>query len=173
MNISLYDATVRGFIQTVDAVRQVMDVGLKHCSDTGLDLDEIVEARLAVDMLPLRFQIVSVIHHSVGAIEGVKKGVFSPPSGASAENYAALQAALTEASARLAAYSPEEIDALYGRDVVFELPNAKLPFAGQDFLLSFSIPNFHFHATTVYDILRSKGAPLGKRNYLGWLRLKK
>jgi Domain of unknown function (DUF1993) len=48
----------------------------------------------------------------------------------------------------------------------------KMPFVAEGFLLSFSLPNFHFHATTAYDILRSKGVPLGKRDYLGQLRLK-
>jgi hypothetical protein len=49
----------------------------------------------------------------------------------------------------------------------------KLPFTGGDFLLSFSIPNFHFHATTAYDILRTQGVPIGKRDYMGPLRMKR
>jgi uncharacterized protein len=172
MNISLYDATVRGFIQTVSAVQGFMERGLKHLPESGFDLSEVVETRLFADMLPFRFQILSVIHHSVGAIEGAKNGVFSPP-GDSSLDYAGLHDAITEASAKLKSYSQEEINALYGREVVFQLPNAKLPFAVEDFLLSFSIPNFHFHATTAYDILRMKGLPLGKRDYLGRLRVKR
>jgi hypothetical protein len=56
--------------------------------------------------------------------------------------------------------------------VIFEFRNTRLPFTAEEFLLSFSLPNFHFHATTAYDILRSKGVPLGKRDYLGALRLR-
>ncbi len=172
MNISLYDATLRGFIQTVDAARRFMERGFKHFSEAGLDANAIADARLIDDMLPFRFQIISVIHHSVGAIEGIKQGVFSPPPAGSVQDYVELQNALAQASATLASYTPEEINALYGRDVVFQLPQATLPFVAQDFLLSFSIPNLHFHAATAYDILRMKGVPLGKRNYLGQLRMK-
>jgi hypothetical protein len=56
--------------------------------------------------------------------------------------------------------------------VAFQFRDFKMPFVAEGFLLSFSLPNFHFHATTAYDILRSKGVPLGKRDYLGKLRLK-
>jgi hypothetical protein len=64
------------------------------------------------------------------------------------------------------------VNALEGQDVVFQFRDTKMPFVAEGFLLSFLLPNFHFHATTAYDILRSKGVPLGKRDYLGRLRLK-
>ncbi|MGH8176571.1 MAG: DUF1993 domain-containing protein [Steroidobacter sp.] len=172
MNISLYDATVRGFIQTVGAVQGFMQRGLTHRPEVGFDLDVLVATRLFPDMMPFRFQILSVIQHSVGAIEGAKNGVYLPPRDTEVD-YAGLLSAVSEASAKLQSYSPEEVNALYGRDMVFELPHAKLPFAAEDFLLSFSIPNFHFHAATAYDILRMKGVPLGKRDYLGRLRVKR
>ena len=56
--------------------------------------------------------------------------------------------------------------------MIFQLGERKLPFIVKDFLLTFSLPNFHFHAATAYDILRLKGVPLGKRDYLGRMRLK-
>jgi hypothetical protein len=56
--------------------------------------------------------------------------------------------------------------------VTFQFRDFKLPFTAENFLLSFSLPNFHFHATTAYDILRMKGVPLGKPDYMGQLRLK-
>ena len=68
--------------------------------------------------------------------------------------------------------SRQEVDALYGRDVTFQAGDMKLPFTAENFLLSFSQPNLFFHATTAYDILRHKGVPLGKRDFLGPLRLK-
>lgn len=173
MNISLHDVTVRNFIQTIDAVQGFMELGRKHFAEAGVDLSEVVEARLAPDMLPFRFQIFSTIRHSVGAIESARKGVFTPPADEASVDFAGLQAAIADASAKLKAYSPEEVNALCGGDVLFDLPNMKLPFKTEDFLLSFSIPNIYFHATTAYDILRMKGAPLGKRDYLGRLRLNK
>ena len=59
-----------------------------------------------------------------------------------------------------------------GKDVVFSMKDVTIPFVAEDFLMSFSIPNFHFHATTTYDILRMKGVTLGKRDYLGKLAIK-
>ena len=59
-----------------------------------------------------------------------------------------------------------------GAEIIFEFRKNRLPFTAEGFLLSFSLPNFYFHATTAYDILRSKGVPLGKRDYLGALRMK-
>jgi hypothetical protein len=64
------------------------------------------------------------------------------------------------------------VNTLEGKDVVFEVRDMKLPFTAEGFLLSFSLPNFYFHATTAYDILRTKGVPLGKRDFLGKMRLK-
>ena len=123
-------------------------------------------------MLPLRFQIVSVAHHSRGAMEAAKNGVFVPPSGKPGLDFPALQALVTEASSELAKLTPEAVNVLVGRDVTFKLGDRALPFTVEDFLMSFSLPNFFFHATTAYDILRHKGAPLGKRDFLGKLKLK-
>ena len=74
--------------------------------------------------------------------------------------------------AKLKAMSPDEVNALSGKDVVFQMRDFKVPFTAENFILSFSLPNFHFHATTTYDILRTKGVPLGKRDYMGALRMK-
>jgi hypothetical protein len=79
---------------------------------------------------------------------------------------------VTEARDELSALTPEAVNALVGRDVTFKLGDRALPFTAEDFLMSFSLPNFFFHATTAYDILRQKGAPLGKRDFLGKLKLK-
>jgi hypothetical protein len=68
--------------------------------------------------------------------------------------------------------TPAEVNGLAGKDVTFQIRDFKLPFTAENFFLSFSLPNFHFHATTGYDILRMKGVPLGKRDYMGNLRLK-
>ncbi len=62
---------------------------------------------------------------------------------------------------------PDEINALEGNDMRFEMGDLKIPFTTAGFILSFSFPNFYFHATTTYDILRWKGAELGKMDFLG------
>jgi hypothetical protein len=172
MAFSLYDATVANYLQTLGAVSGFLDRGLAHFKEHGVDPQEIVEARLVGDMLPLRFQITSVVHHSRGAIEGVEKGEFHPPGGPAIHDYVALQALVTDARDALTKLAPETINALAGRDVIFHLGDRKLPFTAEGFLMSFSLPNFYFHATTAYDILRLRGVPLGKRDFMGRLRLK-
>jgi uncharacterized protein len=172
MAFSLYDATVANYLQTLGAVSGFLDKGLAHFREKGFDPAEIVEARLAPDMLPLRFQIVSVAHHSRGAMEGAKSGVFAPPAPKPDLDYAALQALVTEARSELSALKPESVNALGGGDVTFKIGDRALPFTTEDFLMSFSLPNFFFHASTAYDILRHKGAPLGKRDFLGKMKMK-
>ena len=172
MAISLYDVSVGSFLQTLGGVSGFLDRGLAHCRDNNIDPEEIVETRLYGDMLPFRFQIVSVAHHSAGAIEGVKKGAFSPPTEARPLNYVELQGLVAEAREQLAKLTAAEVNALEGGDMLFQIRDFKLPFTAENFLMSFSLPNFYFHATTAYDILRSKGVPLGKRDFMGQLRLK-
>lgn len=172
MAISLYDITVGQYLQTVGAAAGFLDRGAKHCADEGANPDDLVGKRLAGDMLPMAFQIASVAHHSLGAINGVKAGVFGPPGQVAATTYADLQKIIADTEAGLKALTPDEVNALSGKDVVFELGAMKMPFTAEGFLLSFSLPNFYFHASTAYDILRANGVPLGKRYFLGSLKLK-
>jgi len=172
MATSLYDLSVANYLQTLGGVAGFLDRGLDHCRENDIDPNEVVETRLFADMLPFRFQIWSVRHHSLGAIEGVRKGVFTPPPELPLLDYAGLQKVVADARAALGELTAPEVNAFEGRDVVFQFRDFKMPFTAEGFLLSFSLPNFYFHATTAYDILRSKGVPLGKRDFMGPLRLK-
>ena len=172
MAISLYDVTVGQYLQIVDAAAGFLDRGLKYCTDEGANPDDLVGKRLAGDMLPLAFQIASVAHHSIGAIEGVKAGVSGPPGAMAATTYADLQKIIADAQTALRALTPDEVNGLAGKDVVFEMGAMKLPFTAEGYLLSFSLPNFYFHASTAYDILRANGVPLGKRYFLGAMKMK-
>jgi len=172
MALTLYDISVASYLQTLDAVKGFLARGLSHCSEAGVNPAEIVETRLWPDMNPFRFQIVTVAHQSLGAIDGIKQGVFSPPPPSGALTYADLQQLIAETRDKLAALTPAEVNSLAGRDVTFQVGDFKVPFTAEGFILSFSLPNFYFHATTAYDILRSKGVPLGKRDFLGAMRTK-
>ena len=172
MAITLYDLSVGCFLQTLGGVEGFLAKSLAHCQEKGIDLNEIVETRLFPDMAPFRFQIVAVAHHSAGALQGATAGAFGPPA-ASTADYAGLQKLVTDARTSLEALKPEEVNALEGKDVIFSVRDMKMPFKAEGFLQSFSLPNFHFHATTAYDILRQKGVPIGKRDYLGRLKLAK
>ena len=172
MGISLYDLSVTSYLQILGGVAGFLEKGLKHCTDNNVDPNGIVESRIYADMLPFQFQINSVAHHSLGAIEGLKKGTFSPPPPAPAQDYRALQHVVADTIEGLKRLTPAEVNALEGRDMTFQLRDFKLPFTAEGFIMSFSLPNFHFHAATAYDILRMKGVPLGKRDFMGQLRLK-
>ena len=172
MPFSLYDATVANFQQGLSALDQILGRAQTHFQQQDRPLSEIVDARLAPDMLPFSFQIVSAAHHSMGALQGARQGLFGPPSAPAGVDFASLQALVAQAREGLGQLSHDEVNALEGKEMVFQLGERRLPFLAEDFLLSFSVPNFYFHATTAYDLLRLHGMPLGKRDYLGRLRMK-
>jgi hypothetical protein len=172
MAISLYDVSVASYLQILGAVSGFLAKGREHCEKNGIDLGEVVETRLFPDMLPFRFQVISVAHHSLGAIRGIEAGVFGPPAYTPDSNYAALEKLVAETRTTLQGYKREAIDALESKDVQFKLGERGMPFIARDFVLSFSLPNFYFHAATAYDILRMKGTPIGKRDFMGMPRIK-
>jgi hypothetical protein len=171
LTISLYEASVASYLQVVPAVIKLLEKAAEHFDAQGVQRDEIADWRLHSDMLPMRFQIASVAHHSIGAIEGLRKGVFSPPPYDAKMDFAGLQAKLEKARADLLALQPDEINSLSGKPMEFVMGDLRLPFSTENFVVSFSLPNFHFHAATAYDILRHQGLPLGKRDFLGKLRI--
>jgi len=98
--------------------------------------------------------------------------VFSPDTTPPPDTFAALKSQVTETIAALDRIAPAEIESLIGRDMRFEFKDSRIDFNAEDFLLSFSQPQFYFHATTAYDILRWKGVTIGKRDFMGQLRRK-
>jgi hypothetical protein len=171
MTISLYDSTVTNFVQTLGAMEGFLAKGLAHFRENKIDPNEIVETRLYADMLPFRFQVVSAAHHALGDIRGAQAGEAGPPP-PSTLDYAGLQTLVADTIKGLQQLKPAEVNALEGKDVMFKVRDTKLPFTADGFLYSFALPNFYFHATTAYDILRMKGVPLGKRDFMGRMRMK-
>jgi hypothetical protein len=172
MTISLYDASVGTYQQILGAVGAFLEKGRSHCQANGIDLASLVETRLYPDMLPFRFQIVSVAHHSLGALKGIQAGVFAPPNPPTEYDYAGLQNLVKETLAGVGAFDAATVNGFAGKDVVFKIGDRAMPFTAENFVLSFSLPNFYFHASTAYDILRMKGVPIGKRDFMGRPRMK-
>ena len=184
MATSLYDLSVPTFLQTVRAVSGFLRRAAGQCAETGADPDDLVHARLIDDMAPFHFQIEALSHHSVWGIHAVMTGAFEPPALVGAQPFSGLQAMVDEAATALEAFTPAEVDARSGAalDITLSRPLGegdqdwrpweprRHPFTAETFLLSYSLPNFHFHAVTAYNILRSRGVPLGKRDYEGRLR---
>ncbi|MGH8217422.1 MAG: DUF1993 domain-containing protein [Steroidobacteraceae bacterium] len=172
MPVSLHAVTVVSWRQTLGAVAGLIAKAEAYCKDKGLAPNELIQARLAPDMLPFAYQVKSTAVHSVGAIEGVRRGVFSPDMTPAPETFPALNAFIAETQRALEAVTAAEVESFIGRDMRFEIGERRIEFTAENFLLSFALPNFYFHATTAYDILRGKGAPIGKRDFMGALRSK-
>lgn len=170
MALTLYDATVGTYKQILGSIEGVLSKGREHCEASGIDLNDVVETKLIDDMLPFRFQVISVAHHSLGAMKGVEAGEFGPPSMGD-QDYGALQSLVGEALAGLDEYPEDKVNGFLGKEMVFKMGSMTMPFIAEDFLLTFSLPNFYFHATTTYDVLRMKGTTIGKGDFLGRMRL--
>lgn len=170
MPTSLYDMSVPTFLQTVCAVGGFLDRAAAHCAECGADPDDFVDARLFADMAPFHFQIECVAHHSVWGLEAMREGVFAPPALVGPVPFRDLRAMIAEAEAALKAFTPDEVNGWSGKELDLKIGPRRLAFTPETFFLSFSLPNVHFHAVTAYGILRTRGVPLGKRDYEGRLR---
>ena len=172
MAISLYAATIPSYLQILGAVGRLLETAEAFCAEKGLSHAQLLEARLAPDMQPFTYQVKSTIVHSLGAIEGVRRGSFSPDVTEPPATFEALKARIAATVAALEALRPEELESFIGRDMRFVSSTRQLDFSAESFLLSFAQPNFYFHATTAYDILRWKGVGIGKRDFTGRLRVR-
>ena len=172
MAFSLYAATIPSYQQILGSVSGLLVKAEAFCAEKSINHDDIIQARLTPDMLPFAYQVKSTAVHSLGAIEGVRKGVFSPDMAPPPESFAALKSRIAETLAALEAIEAAEVDAFIGRDMRFAFGDRQIDYTAENFLLSFSQPNFYFHATTAYDILRWKGVPIGKRDFMGRTRAK-
>jgi uncharacterized protein len=170
MAISFYELTVPTFLQTVRAVSSFLDRAAEHCAQSESDPDDFVDARLFEDMAPFHFQIEAAWHHCVWGLEAARTGVFAPPALIGPVPFADLQAMMSSAQRSLEAMTVDEVNNWGGKKLDLEIGPRRLAFTSETFILSFTLPNFHFHAVTAYDILRSRGVPLGKRDYEGKLR---
>ena len=172
MTISLYDATIPGFQQGINAGVGLLAKAEKYCVDNGLEPSALLDAKLADDMLPFGYQVKALWQHSTMAIDGVRAGVFSPDRSPWPTSVVGLNDGLTSALGKLAAITGEEISSFVGRDMAFVMGERRMEFTADGFLMSFSKPNFYFHLTTAYAIMRNKGVSVGKMDFLGRPRLK-
>jgi hypothetical protein len=171
MAVTFYELSIATFLQTIDAVGSFLDRAVNHCNEIGADPDDFVRARLFEDMAPFHFQIEALAHHSVWGMEAVKSGVFGPPALVGPMPFSNLQAMIAEAKSTLEAFTPDDVNSWAAKDLDLQIGTRRLAFTSEKFILSFALPNFHFHAVTAYDILRTRGVPLGKRDYEGQLRI--
>jgi len=171
--VSLYELSVENFARVLNATIGFMQKSQTHAQSIGQDINQLVDQRLTEDMLPFSFQINSVRHHSLHAAQGLLNESFSPPEPLPSCDFSGLIDVLNIAHDQLMNISPEEIQAKAGGQVIFTMGSTVIPFTSENFVMSFSLPNLYFHATTAYDLLRMNGAPLGKKDFLGKMNIHK
>lgn len=170
MPLTLHAALMPGWLQLLGACRNWIDKAEAHCTDSEIAPADLIEARLIEDMFPFKYQVKSCAVHSLGAIEGVRRGTFSPDVSEPPATFDALRTRLDETIAALGEVTVEEMEGFFGKPLVFTIGSKfRLDFTAENFLLGFSRQNFAFHATTAYDILRSRGVGVGKGDFLGAL----
>tara|TARA_B100000886_G_C20355976_1_gene462998 strand:+ start:147 stop:668 length:522 start_codon:yes stop_codon:yes gene_type:complete len=172
MSIKINQASLETYKQILPAALQILNKAKAHFEETGTDLEDIVQARLYEDMAPFSFQVFSIVHHSVGALNALKSGEFGPPNMPENLDFVALHLLLEEAVNDLKNFSADEVDACSEQEVLFKMGSIEWPFSAESFILSFSLPNFYFHVTTMYDMLRMRGVSVGKLDFIGKMQLK-
>jgi hypothetical protein len=172
MTFSLHAATIPPYLQILGSVARLVDRAEAHCAETGAAPEDLIMAQLAPDMLPFTYQVKSTAEHSIGAILAVREGFATPSLARPPVTFAELKTRIADARAALTALDPAEVDGFLGKPVRFEFKDMKRDFTAENFLIGYAMPNFYFHATTAYDVLRHKGLQLGKRDFLGELPAK-
>ena len=168
MSLSLYEAIVPACQQILGGMSGLIDKAQAHVAEHGLADSELIEARLADTMWDLPWHARAVWVHSAFIINQLPTGEFSPDFTELPRSWDAMRAQIAQTQDELAEVTPEQLKEVADNTIAFVLGGKRLmEFSAQNFLLSFSQPNFYFHATTFYDILRHKGVPLGKRDFMG------
>lgn len=168
MSLSLYDAFVPGCQRTLTGMMGLIDKAEAHCTENGLEHSELIEARLAEGMWNLPWHVRACWVHSAYTLGLLPSGEFTPDFTDVPADFAAMRAMVDDAQAKLAAVNADHVEALSDQTIGFVLGRERLmEMTGQNFLLGFNQPNFYFHATTFYGILRMKGLALGKRDFMG------
>ncbi|ANY19568.1 hypothetical protein A6F68_01046 [Tsuneonella dongtanensis] len=171
MPLSLHAAYVPSALQMLGTARHLVDTAEKWCGESGCPEADLIGTRIIEDMLPFSYQVKCVAEHTQGSIEGIRKGVYSPDLNPPPDSFEALRTKLASAVEAMKALTEDEMEGFMGQPMRFEFRGNGMEFKAEDFLLSFSQPNFYFHCATAYDILRMKGVPVGKRDFMGRVRI--
>ena len=160
MSYSIYDASIPPVIHMLGSLSSILSKGEAH---GGIDPNE---ARLAPDMLPLKNQVYIAAD--------IAKGCGARLAGVEIPKYEDVETTLPELKARIAKtveflkrLDEKLFDGAENKQIVLKVPSATYEFNGADYVGKFVLPNVYFHITTAYGILRNKGVPLGKGDYLG------
>lgn len=165
MSLSLYDASVAVYIRLLGNLGHFLDKAETYAAEAKIPLATLAEAGLGHGMFPLarQIQLASDAAKSGGARLA---GIDAPAMPDTETTFPELKERIAKTVAFLETIKREQVDGQEGREITLSFPGRTMEFTGQTFLLTFQLPNFLFHVTTAYAILRSQGVPLGKMDFL-------
>ena len=167
MSISMYSASVPVFKQMLLALADVLAKAEAHAKANNIDAETLLQARLAPDMFPLVRQV-QIACDFAKSVPARLAGVEVPSYEDSEQNFAELQTRISNTLAVVDSFSAAQIDGSEELEVVLRAGTPKeKKLNGQTYLLSYGLPQFFFHITTSYALLRQNGVEIGKRDYMG------
>ncbi len=167
MALGMYAASVAVYQRNLGALSKILDKGSAWAAAKKVDEAVLGATRLTPDMHPLSRQVQFVCRHAEESTARLA-GVEAPKAPENAEKtLAELRTRIEAVQAYLKGFTAAQIDGSEAREIVLTLGGQKVPLSGQNYLLGFVLPNFYFHMTTSYAILRQSGVEIGKRDFLG------
>jgi len=166
MSISLYDVSIPVFALSLNNLSAILDKAESHGDAKKVDPKVIPQARLIVDMLPLTSQVQIACDTAKGAAARLA-GVQVPKHEDTEATLAELKTRVAKTLDFIKTIKPEQLQGAETREIVLQFPQATLKFKGLNYLTNFALPNFFFHVTMAYALLRKNGVDLGKRDFLG------
>ena len=166
MSLSLYDVSIPVFTLSLNNLSAILDKAESHAETKKVDPKVIPQARLIVDMLPLSAQVQIACDTAKGAAARLA-GVEVPKHEDTEATLEELRARVTKTLDFLKTIKPEQLQGAETREIVLQFPQKTLKFNGLNYLTNFALPNFFFHVTMAYALLRKNGVDLGKRDFLG------
>ena len=166
MSVSLYDVSIPPMIRMLENLSKILDKAVKQADAEKIPLSTLLEVRLAPDMHPLPRQIQIASDAAKGG--AARLAGIDPPGFPDTETtFPELQARIAKTIDFLKSVKPDQLAGAEDRTIVLKFPQGEMKFSGRDFLNGVALPNFYFHVTTAYGLLRHKGIQIGKRDYLG------
>jgi hypothetical protein len=169
MTLSMYQASIPVFIRISDNLSAILKKAEEDAAARKIDPSVFMNARLAPDMLALPRQI-QIASDGVKGFAARVGGVEVPSYADTENSFAELQGRIAKTVAFLKTFKADQIDGTEDKDISLKLGGEERKFKAQPYLLNFVLPNFYFHVTTAYAILRHNGVSIGKMDYLGNLQ---
>lgn len=164
--LSLYDVSVPVFIRALENLDRLLDKGAAYLAEQGRPESELTEARLIADMHPLTYQIQRLSDTAKGTVTRVGGGE-NVPMADEEVTIADMKARIAKTIDILKAADRAGFDGKEEATIELKTPNRTMTFTGTTYVLGFAIPNFFFHVSMAYALLRKEGVPIGKTDYLG------